>query len=145
MNPLFVVNTSKSFESACTDLQTAVIKQGFGVMAVHDLGETLRSKGITFAESCRVFEVCSPQQAAKVLAHDMSLNMALPCRISVYTDAGQTLIGMIRPSEMLHALSSDPELIDLARQVDTSTSAMIKDAAVESELASHSAHQTIVP
>ena len=106
-------------------------------MAVHDLGETLRSKGINFPESCRVFEVCNPQQAAKVLAHDMSLNMALPCRISVYTDAGQTLIGMIRSSETLHALSSDPDLIDVAQEVDASISAMINDAALQTELASH--------
>lgn len=143
MNPLFITNTPKSFESACADLQTAVIKQGFGVMAVHDLGETLRSKGINFPESCRVFEVCNPQQAAKVLAHDMSLNMALPCRISVHTNAGQTLIGMIRPSEILHTLSSDPDLIDVAQEVDASTSSMINDAALQTELARHSDQQTI--
>jgi len=44
-------------------------------------GATLRSKGIDFEEECRVFEVCNPVQAAKVLASDMRLNMALPCRI----------------------------------------------------------------
>ena len=134
MNPFFIVNTLKSFDNACADLEAAVVNHGFGVMAVHDLGETLRSKGISFSESCRVFEVCNPQQAAKVLGRDMSLNMALPCRISVYTDAGQTRIGMIRPGEMLHALSSDPELVDVAQQVDAATSAMINDAALRTEL-----------
>ena len=134
MNPFFIVNTLKSFDNACADLEAAVVNHGFGVMAVHDLGETLRSKGISFSQSCRVFEVCNPQQAAKVLGRDMSLNMALPCRISVYTDAGQTRIGMIRPGEMLHALSSDPELVDVAQQVDAATSAMINDAALRTEL-----------
>ena len=84
---------------------------------------------VSFCESCRVFEVCNPQQAAKVLGRDMSLNMALPCRISVYTDAGQTRVGMIRPGVMLTALSSDPYLIDVAEQVDASTAAMINAAA----------------
>lgn len=130
MNSLLVVNTLKSFDNACADLEAAVVNHGFGVMAVHDLGETLHSKGISFSESCRVFEVCNPQQAAKVLGRDMSLNMALPCRISVYTDAGQTRIGMIRPGEMLRALSSDPVLIAVAQEVDASTSAMINDAAL---------------
>jgi len=133
---LFIVNTLKSFEHACSDLQAAVINHGFGVMAVHDLGETLRSKGIDFSESCRVFEVCNPQQAAAVLGRDMSLNMALPCRILVCTDSGQTRIGMIRPGEMLHVLSSDPQLLDEAHQVDASTSAMINDAALQTEFAS---------
>lgn len=141
MNPFFIVNTLKSFDNACADLEAAVVKHGFGVMAVHDLGETLRSKGVSFSESCRVFEVCNPQQAAKVLGRDMSLNMTLPCRISVYTDVGQTRIGMIRPSDMLRPLSSDPELIDVAQQVDASTSAMINDAALYMEPVSHSASQ----
>lgn len=141
MNLFFIVNTVKSFDNACADLEAAVINHGFGVMAVHDLGETLRSKGISFSECCRVFEVCNPQQAAKVLDSDMSLNMALPCRISVYTDAGQTRIGMIRPSEMLHALSSNPELFDVAQQVEASTSAMINDAALYTEPVGHPASQ----
>jgi uncharacterized protein (DUF302 family) len=145
MNPFFIVNTLKSFDHACSDLQVAVINHGFGVMAVHDLGETLRSKGIDFSESCRVFEVCNPQQAAAVLGRDMSLNMALPCRISVYTDAGQTRIGMIRPGEMLHVLSSDPQLLDVAQQVDASTSAMINDAALQTEFASPLASRTAAP
>jgi hypothetical protein len=33
------------------------------------------------------------QQVAMLLALDISLNMALPCRISVYTDAGQAQSG----------------------------------------------------
>ena len=103
---------------------------GFGVLAVHDLAETLRSKGLSFPESCLVFEVCNPQQAAKVLAADMSLNMALPCRISVYTEAGQTRIGMIRPEPMLSMLSQDPELLAVAKQVEASTTEIIQAAAM---------------
>ena len=76
-----------------------------------------------------MFEVCNPQQAAKVLAADMALNMALPCRISVYTQAGKTPIGMIRPEAMLNALSSNPAPADVARQVEDSTVAIIKAAA----------------
>lgn len=133
MKSLFVVNTPKSFDRACADLESAVVTHGFGVMAVHDLGDTLHSKGVAFSESCRVFEVCNPQQAAKLLGHDMSLITALPCRISVYTDAGQTWIGMIRPSVMLHAVSTDPELNDVGQQVDASTSAMINEAALLAE------------
>jgi uncharacterized protein (DUF302 family) len=129
MTPFFIADTAKSFEEACADLQDAVAAHGFGVLAVHDLGDSLRSKGIDFSEKCRVFEVCNPQQAARVLRNDMALAMALPCRISVYTEAGQTRIGMIRPEGMLRSLSSDPELMEVARQVEDATTAMIKAAA----------------
>lgn len=75
-----------------------MLEQGFGVLAVHDLGHTLRTKG-------------------------------LPCRISVYTEAGQTRLGMIRPEVMLAGLSADPSLKELARAVEASTRAIIEAAA----------------
>ena len=84
----YIVDTHKTFTRASADLEAAVTHRGFGVLHVHDLGNTLRSKGIAFNEQCRIFEVCNPAQAAKVLQTDMRLNMALPCRISVYTDKG---------------------------------------------------------
>ncbi len=105
------------------------MEQGFGVLAVHDLGNTLRSKGLPFPEQCRIFEVCNPQQAATVLSTTMALNMGLPCRISVYTQAGQTRLGMIRPEAMLAGLSADPSLREVARAVETSTTAIIEAAA----------------
>ena len=110
----YTVETSKSFNQASTDLEAAVLGHGFGVLHVHDLGATLRSKGIAFAEECKIFEVCNPAQAAKVLAADMRLNMALPCRISVYTEKNKTKIGLIKPVQMLSALSQDTVLTQVA-------------------------------
>lgn len=133
MNLLFSVSSPKAFDAACNDLRAAIVSHQFEVLAVYDLGKTLRSSGISSPESCCVFDVCNPQQAAKVLGCDMALNVALPCRISVYTDAGQTWIAMIRPSAILNALSSAPHVFDVAQEVDTSTSAMINDAALQRE------------
>ena len=124
----YTVETSKSFEQAAADLDTAVKKHGFGVLHVHDLGNTLRSKGIAFDEQCRVFEMCNPAQAAKVLAADMRLNMALPCRISVFTQQGRTIIGLIKPVAMLEALSQDPALRQVAKEVEASTIRMVDEA-----------------
>lgn len=123
-----IVESNKTFEQAAADLQAAVIANGFGVLHVHDLGATLRSKGITFEEQCKVFEVCNPLQAAKVLSSDMRLNMALPCRISVYTEKGKTRIGLIKPVAMLTALSQDPALARVAREVEEKTIKMINEA-----------------
>jgi len=124
----YIVDTDKSFEQASTDLESAVTHLGFGVLHVHDLGATLRSKGIEFAEQCKVFEVCNPVQAAKVLSTDMRLNMALPCRISVYTEKGKTKIGLIKPVQMLSALSQDEALAEVSKDVEAKTIQMV-DAA----------------
>ncbi len=124
----YIVDTDKTFEDASAALEAEVKQLGFGVLHIHDLGKTLRSKGVAFAEECRVFEVCNPGQAAKVLAVDMQLNMALPCRISVYTEKGITRIGLIRPTQMLSALSSDPALNEIAKEVEAKTMQMIDNA-----------------
>jgi uncharacterized protein (DUF302 family) len=124
----YIVETDKSFEQASTDLESAVCRLGFGVLHVHDLGSTLRSKRIPFEEQCKVFEVCNPVQAAKVLSTDMRLNMALPCRISVFTEKGKTKIGLIRPVQMLSALSQDTALIEVSKEVEAKTIQMVDEA-----------------
>jgi uncharacterized protein (DUF302 family) len=92
------------------------------------LGVTLRSKGIAFDNECKIFEVCNPSQAAKVLSTDMRLNMALPCRISVFTEQGKTKIGLIKPMQMLSALSQDTALIQVAGEVEKLTIQMVDEA-----------------
>ena len=124
----YIVDTDKPFDQAAADLEVAVKRHGFGVLHVHDLGTTLRSKGVVFAEDCKIFEVCNPGQAAKVLSTDMRLNMALPCRISVFTEKGRTRIGLIRPVNMLSALSQDAALARVAKEVEDATIRMVDEA-----------------
>jgi uncharacterized protein (DUF302 family) len=124
----YIVETEKTFIQAAIDLEASVKRHGFGVLHVHDLGATLRGKGVAFEEACKVYEVCNPQQAAKVLASDMRLNMALPCRVSVFTEKGTTKIGFIEPVQMLSALSRDPALMTVAREVEDMIVRMVEDA-----------------
>jgi len=125
----YIVSTAKNVADAVRDLEAAVQKHRFGVLHVYDLKETLTRKGHPLAAECRIFEVCNPQHAAKVLQRDMRVNMALPCRISVFEDGGVTKIGTILPSEMLRMLSPDRELAGVARTVETTIKAIIDDAA----------------
>ena len=124
----YIVESDKSFDQAVTDLDEAVKQHGFGVLHIHDLGNTLRNKGVEFKEDCKVFEVCNPKQAAKVLATDMRLNMALPCRISVFTENNKTKIGLIKPEEMLSALSENESLVNTAKEVEEKTKQMVDQA-----------------
>ena len=124
----YIVETERSFDEASSKLEQAVKRHGFGVLHVHDLAATLRSKGVAFDEQCKIFEVCNPAQAARVLAVDMRLNMALPCRISVFTEKGTTKIGLIKPVEMLSALSRDAALVQVAREVEERTMQMVDEA-----------------
>ena len=124
----YIVETAKPFDRASADLEAAVKRHGFGVLHVHDLGATLRAKGVAFDEECKVYEVCNPGHAAQVLKSDMRLNMALPCRVSVFTEKGKTKIGFIEPVQMLSALSRDPALIQTAKEVEEKIVRMVEDA-----------------
>jgi len=74
------------------------------------------------------FEVCNPHQAAKVLGEDMDLNMALPCRVSVYEKAGKNYIGMISPRAMLAQLSDSITLEIVAQEVEETIIVAINEA-----------------
>ena len=125
----YVVSTAKNPAEAARDLEAAVQKHQFGVLHVHDLKETLTRKGYPLATQCRIFEVCNPQQASRALERDVRLNMALPCRISVFEESGITKIGTILPSATFRMLSHDSEIGALAATVETTIKAIIDDAA----------------
>ncbi len=124
----YIIKTNKDFETATSDLEQCVKDGGFGVLHVHNIGNTLRSKGVEFAENCHVLEVCNPKIAAQVMTQDMQLNMALPCRISVYTQNGETFIGMVKPEKMLKSLSDKSELAAIAHGVEQKLIQMIDNA-----------------
>lgn len=124
----YIVETSKSVKQAAADLQESVLKHKFGVLHIYDLQETLKNKGVDLANACQILEVCNPQNAKEVLIEDMDLNLALPCRVSVYSEKGKTKIGMIRPTVMLKLLSDSPKLKKTAEEVENAIIAMIDEA-----------------
>ena len=94
--------TSKFGVAETRDRLTEALKRRkFGVLHIHNLKATLNGKGVPFEPECEVLEVCNPNQAAKVLEQDIDLNMALPCRVSVYQKDGSTCLGMMSPKAMV--------------------------------------------
>jgi uncharacterized protein (DUF302 family) len=124
----YIVETPKSVEQAVADLQAAVQRHKFGVLHIHNLQETLKKKGVDLPNACQILEICNPQKANEVLSEDMDLNMALPCRVSVYSEGGKTKIGMLKLSAMLKLLSDSPVLADVAQDVEKTIIEMISEA-----------------
>lgn len=124
----FIVESAKTVAQATSDLEAAVKRNGFGVLHVYDLKQTLKEKGAPIDNECRILEVCNPQKARDVLNEDMSMNMALPCRVSVYEQNGRTQIGLLSPKAMLSMLSDSPQLAALADAVEAAMKKMIDEA-----------------
>jgi uncharacterized protein (DUF302 family) len=124
----YIVESAKSVERATADLQDAVKRNGFGVLHTYDLKQTLKEKGAPIEHECRILEVCNPERAREVLNTDMGMNMALPCRVSVYEEHGRTKIGLLSPKALLAQLSDSQALAKVANEVETAIKRMIDEA-----------------
>ena len=114
---LYQVESKKSLSDVARDFEAAVQKNKFGVLGVHDLKAKLKEKGVEFDRDCRVYEICNPHQAKKVLDRNMEISTALPCRVSLFsTDTGVAL-ATIRPTALLD-LFKTPELATVVREVE---------------------------
>jgi len=125
---LYIVETGKDFEKAVSDLEEAVKRRQYGVLHVHDIQKTLKGKGIDFPNRVRILEVCNPQRALRVLTAHMPVNLALPCRISVFEESRKVKIGMIKPTFLLSVFPHSNELRAEAEAVERDTISMIEEA-----------------
>ena len=129
---LIKLATQKTVSDTANALQAAVEANHFGVMQVHNLKETMNKKGVEFVHECLIFEVCQPQQAKKVLDENMSVSTALPCRISVYEEDGQTMLATLKPSTLL-AMFDTPQLAGVAQEVEDIIVKIMNEAASASD------------
>jgi uncharacterized protein (DUF302 family) len=125
---LHIVESRKPLDRVAKDLEAAVARHKFGVLGIHDLKAKLADKGVPFDRECRVFEVCNPYQAKKVLERNLEISTALPCRISVYEEGGVTRLATIKPTAMLD-LYATPGLKEVAREVQAALEAIMAEAA----------------
>lgn len=114
---IYVNETDGPIGSVVERLEQAATANQFGVLGIHNLKEKMATKGVDFTCECRVIEVCNPQKAKEVLEENMSISTALPCRISIYEEAGKVKVATIRPTMLLNLFDS-PELQAVARDVE---------------------------
>jgi uncharacterized protein (DUF302 family) len=125
---LITVSTDKPVSEAAIALHAAVEANHFGVMQVHNLKETMTKKGLEFERECLIFEVCQPQQAKRVLDQNMGVSTALPCRISIYQEGGQTILATLKPTTLL-AMFNSPQLEGVAQEVEHTIVKIMREAA----------------
>ena len=125
---LHIVESKKPLPQLAADLETAVARHKFGVLGVHDLRAKMAEKGVEFARECRIYEVCNPHQAKKVLEANLEISTALPCRISVYEEGGRAKLATLLPTALI-ALFQTPALRGVAQEVEAALLAIMKEAA----------------
>lgn len=114
---IYARESDRSVDEVCEKLQAAAAANSFGVLGIHNLKEKMAAKGVAFDRECRIFEVCNPVQAKKVLETNMSIANALPCRICVYEEGGKVKVSTLKPTELLR-LFGNPDLESVAQEVE---------------------------
>ena len=107
--------TDKSVQEVIDSLKEITSKYKYGIQHIHNVKETLKSKGIDLGNECQIVDICNPIVAQKFLTEDMSLSIIMPCKISVYTQDGETMIAMNSLVQLVDDIN--PDLIELAQEV----------------------------
>jgi len=111
----YIEISGKSVQEVVDSIQEVASKYKFGVLHIHNIKETLKSKGIDFNNECQILDVCNPVFAESLLSEDMSLSIIMPCKISVYRQNGQTLIAMNSLVQLVDDIN--PDMIEIAQKV----------------------------
>ncbi|ACB74720.1 DUF302 domain-containing protein [Opitutus terrae] len=127
-NEYLITRTStQPLETVCQRLPDIAQQHKFGVLGTHDLKQKMESKGVPFGRECRVFEVCNPQQAQRVLTQAMEISTALPCRISAYEQDGRTVLATLKPTRLL-TLFAVPAAAAVAQEVEDTMVRIMEEA-----------------
>lgn len=106
--------TNKSVQEVIDSLKEVAPRYKYGIQHIHNVKETLKSKGIELENECQIIDICNPIVAQKFLSEDMSLSIIMPCKISVYTQDGETMIAMNSLVQLVDDIN--PDLIELAQE-----------------------------
>jgi uncharacterized protein (DUF302 family) len=121
---VYIEKTEKSVQEIVDAIKNIASEYKFGVLHIHNVKETLSSKGIDLKNECQILDVCNPIVANEFLTQDMSLSSIMPCKISVYTDNNETHIAMNSLVQLVDDIN--PDFIDLAQDTQNSLLEIIK-------------------
>ena len=70
---IYQIEANTDLDEIGARFQESAARHHFGIVAVPDLKATLKAKGVDLSMECRIYEVCNPRQAKKVLAKARSI------------------------------------------------------------------------
>jgi uncharacterized protein (DUF302 family) len=93
----YTLTSNQPFEVVVALLEKLVAENKFRVLHVHDVQATLAEKGFERGP-LKIIEVCNSGFAHKALQKDINVALFMPCKFTVHTEGGKTIISLGRPS-----------------------------------------------
>ncbi|MBN1634810.1 MAG: DUF302 domain-containing protein [Ignavibacteria bacterium] len=91
--------TVKPFDKVLEKLQEKVTENGFRILHIHNVKQTLKEKGFEI-EDYLIVEVCNAKFANNVINVNKEYGIIMPCKINIYSDNGKTVLLTPEPSIM---------------------------------------------
>jgi uncharacterized protein (DUF302 family) len=109
-----------------TDYQTAIERamaafktEGFGVLTMIDVQETLRAKLNREFRKYVILGACNPVLADRALDAELEIGLLLPCNVIVYeSKPGETIVAAMAPLAALGIVGDNRELQAVAHEAD---------------------------
>ena len=122
----YIKESSKSVQEVVDTICEKAASFKFGVLHIHNVAETLKSKGFDFENECQILDVCNPKIANELLTTNMNLSCVMPCKISVYSENKQTKIILNSFEKLVEPI--EKELITLAKNTQETLIKLIDEA-----------------
>ncbi|OQY03781.1 MAG: hypothetical protein B6I20_04360 [Bacteroidetes bacterium 4572_117] len=121
-----------NFEESVVKFEESVKAHGWKMPAVHDLQKTMDKFGYD-VKSVKVFELCHPDHAKKILEADAEriVSSMMPCRVAIYEkNDGKTYISRMNSALMAKTMSN---LIDEVMSIASSENEEILEVLLPTE------------
>lgn len=130
-NPVYVVETAKTYAQAAVDLRRAVEAAKWGILGGYELSEIMSAKGFAQSEPFRSLDICAPAHAAALAGADRLTALCMPCSVLVYVEDGRTKLATMQPGAVLPQVFPDAAatLGPRAAQIDAELRAILDTAA----------------
>lgn len=114
----FEIKSKYNLQETLTKVKTSLKSNGFGTLFELNFKDKFKEHDMEYPNNYYVLEVCSPKFAKKILDISQDIGYFLPCKVVVYEDGDDVIIGMMKPTAMLHMVTSDKQAVEIARQVE---------------------------
>ncbi len=105
------VNDFKSTKGKLKDL---VNSHNFAVLAEHDFGAILKSKGKDLGKNAIVFDICNASKAHEILTISPIEGINLPCKIGIFEDSDGYHLAYLDPKTIE---TSDKRLKSIFKEI----------------------------
>lgn len=122
----YTLVTDKPFDAVVEALEKKTPENQFRVLHVHNVQQTLAEKGFQ-REPLKIIEVCNAGFAHKALGQDVMVALFMPCKFSVWTEAGKTHVSLGRPT-LISAMLPQAKLEALANEVETTLKRVMQES-----------------